>query len=241
MLGDPPSAYVHVLHIGKTGGTAVREALCEHTELPACRVYLHWHDTRLRDVPVGDGVVFFLRDPVQRFVSGFYSRQRQGEPRFSAPWSDDERSAFETFGSPEALASALGSADVAIRERAVHAMQSIQHVQASYWNWFESEAYFESRMSDLWFIGFQETLDADFERLKARLGAPAHLSLPTDEVRAHRNPSNLPRTLSAAATAQLERWYARDVELVKRCRQLVDDHLLPAAHPESDVRAHRST
>jgi hypothetical protein len=53
---------VHLLHIGKTGGSALKSSLGWRRVTPSCFVVAHVHAFRLRDVPPGDGVVFFLRD-----------------------------------------------------------------------------------------------------------------------------------------------------------------------------------
>ena len=76
---------VHFLHIRKTGGTAVKHALKSHLRTRRYLIFLHKHNVKLKDVPVGDKVFFFLRDPVSRFVSGFYSKQRRGRPSLFLP------------------------------------------------------------------------------------------------------------------------------------------------------------
>ena len=68
---------VHILHIRKTGGSAVKESLGPYTMTDKFRIKLHGHSFTLKDVPKGEKVVFFLRDPFTRFVSGFYSRKRK--------------------------------------------------------------------------------------------------------------------------------------------------------------------
>ena len=83
---------VHFLHIGKTGGTAVKYALKRNLVNKEYMIYLHGHEFKLRDVQKGAKAFFFLRDPVDRFVSGFYSRRRQGQPRIFSPWSQARRS-----------------------------------------------------------------------------------------------------------------------------------------------------
>ena len=80
----------HFLHIGKTGGTAIIDVLRQYAQASPYFVYHHPHYVRLIDIPKGEKVFFFLRDPITRFVSGFYSRQRQGKPRHNLPWSVDE-------------------------------------------------------------------------------------------------------------------------------------------------------
>ena len=211
---------VHYLHIGKTGGSAVKFALKDHTINRRFAVYLHSHGFKLPDVPKGDGVIFFLRDPVNRFVSGFNSRRRQGQPRVFLPWSPDEKVAFETFGTPNQLGRALSSDDAGRRKAAERAMRSIGHVRTSYWDWLIDEEYLRSRMSDILLIGFQERLAEDFEHLKVALQIPEVVRLPQDDVRAHRNPETLDTRLDDGVVAKLKQWYRRDYELIDFCREL---------------------
>jgi hypothetical protein len=98
-------------------------------------------------------------------------------------------------------------------------MKSIRHIRSSYWEWFGDEGYFASRTADILFVGRQETLSQDFEHLKTVLELPASLSLPTDEVQAHRNPTNLNKKLSETAVANLQEWYARDYEFLALCQK----------------------
>ena len=214
--GDKP--WLYVLHIGKTGGTAVKHALAGCTETRNFRIHLCSHAETLRDVPVGSKVVFFVRDPLTRFVSGFYSRFRQGRPRYFFPWSEAEERAFREFATPGELAEALSSSDADTRERAAQAMRGIQHVSSSYWDWFEDAAYFRQREADIFFVGFQEQLNRDFVELRDRLGLDSAVALPADEVQAHRNPRNLDYGLSETARENLKQWYARDYEFLRLCR-----------------------
>ena len=209
---------IHVLHIGKTGGTALREALGPHCRTARFAIEFHGHQVKLRDVPPHDLFMFFVRDPISRFASGFRSRQRQGRPRFFYPWSEAERVAFREFGTPNELARALDDPDEARRAAAEAAMHAIHHVRSFYWDWFESEAYFRSRLDGLFFVGFQETLSADFEAIRRKLGFSADVTLPTDDLRAHRTPPTDDVELDEVSRGILRRWYARDFEFVRLCR-----------------------
>jgi hypothetical protein len=217
---------VHFLHIGKTGGTAVKYAVRHYATGSHYKLFLHPHGVTLKDVPQGDAVVFFLRDPISRFVSGFYSRQRQGRPRYFTQWSPEEQTAFEEFSTPEQLAAALDSTDPVKKGRAESAMRSIEHVRDSFWRWFESESYFRSRLSDVFFVGSQECLAEDFSILKSRLGLPDTAVLPDDDVIAHRNPGDLDRTLGDEAIASLERWYEDDYQFMQLCKELIAEENL---------------
>jgi len=213
---------VHLLHIGKTGGSAVKVALEPQLVTERYAVALHPHHTVLRDIRPGDGVIFFLRDPLTRYVSGFYSRQRKGQPRSFSEWTPQEKEAFEHFSTPNELALALSSGDADRCRRAKTALQSIRHVRDSYWKWFESEAYFRSRLSDVCFIGHQESLSADFETLKRMLGLPEAAALPSDPVRAHKNPEKLDYRLDEAAVKNLQHWYRDEWKFIELCRSLIE-------------------
>lgn len=202
---------VHFLHIGKTGGNAVREALAPAIADGA--VTWHGHATNLADIPRGERVAFFVRDPVTRFISGFNSRLRKGQPRNLSEWSLDERTSFERYRTPNTLAEALASGEPATRDGAEQAMLSISHVSKRLTDFLTSKAYVEARRDDIAFVGAQETLAADFERLKRVLKLPQSISLPADAVVAHRTPEGFSRTLSPTGRAAIEAWYDRDIAL----------------------------
>lgn len=213
---------VHFLHIGKTGGTAIKYALKPFLINDRFVIHLHPHTFTLRNVPEGERALFFLRDPVTRFVSAFYSRQRQGQPRIFMPWTPDEKVAFSHFDTPNKLAIALSAEDENERAKAVAAMKSIGHIRMHYWDWFDSEQYLMSRVADIMFIGFQESLVEDFQRLKAALGIPEAAALPADDVQSHRNPSHLDKSLQEQAVENLKQWYQQDYQLIAVCQGLVD-------------------
>ena len=214
----PPRADVHLLHIGKTGGTAVRHVL--EPWLSACPwLHLHRHPTRLADVPAGESVVFFLRDPLDRFVSGFNSRLRKGRPRYDAEWSPEEATAFAAFPTPDALASALSDPDDAVRARAVAAMRGIRHVRSGYWHWLGSPGLLASRADDVLFIGTQEHLADDAAALGRLLGLDL-APLPDDPVDAHRTPAGVETALGTTARDNLRAWHARDYRAIRACARI---------------------
>ncbi len=216
--------FVHFVHIGKTGGLAIKYALHQYSADSRYVIHLHPHNVRLRDVPKGESVVFFLRDPISRFISGFYSRQRQGLPRGFNRWSPDEKNAFKEFSTPNQLAIAISSTDDEEKRKAQLAMKSIQHVRDSYGKWFESEDYFRLRLSDFFFIGFQESLVEDFDILKSKLGLPENAELPNDDILAHRNPTGLDKTLTNEAIENLKKWYKDDFKFIALYEEVIREH-----------------
>jgi hypothetical protein len=215
----PDPRRVHFLHIGKTGGTAIRESLRHLDTSQDCKLVFHSHGTSIADVPSGEKVVFFLRDPISRFISGFYSRKRKGKPRHHAEWSKVERRVFEAFETPNELAIALLDSESSNRSVALEAMNHIRHLW-HYNEWLVSTAYLESRSNDIMFVGFQESLDRDFEKLKAILNLDDEILLPTDQVGAHKSPPGLDKSLDDKARLNLKKWYEEDYEFFSYCKSL---------------------
>ena len=179
---------------------------------------MHRHNVLLSDISLGDRVFFSVRAPLDRFVSGFNSRRRQGRPRYDIPWSAAEERAFTTFTSPDALGRALSSNDPEELRAAREAMMSIGQVRYSYWRWFLDADYFVQRSSDFLLVLDFSELDASFQRLCRLLEVDA--VLPRDDLAAHRNPADAPRHLSSDAAANLTKWYAADLTFVELCGQL---------------------
>lgn len=202
---------IHLLHVGKTGGTAVKHALESLEESPLAT---HKHSFTLAHTPPGVRVAAFVRDPVDRFVSAFNSRKRKGRPRHDSRWSEYETAAFGSFSSADGLALALSAGDPRERRAAEDAMRAIYHVRCSLWEWFGGPAKLRSRANDLWFVGRQESLDRDFGILCRSVGLEG-LRLPSDEYASHRTPAGMATSLSEGARANLRRWYRRDYECIE--------------------------
>jgi hypothetical protein len=212
----------HFLHIGKTAGTAVKVALKESQGSASFRVVVHRHKVGLADIPRGDHYFFCVRDPIDRYVSGFLSRQRQGEPRYHLAWSEGEADAFARFHSPDALAVSLGAGGADQRD-AEEAMCSIRHVRSSYWDWFDDPDYFRRRADRILWVGHQESLN--LLPLAAALNLES-LELPTDSRRANRSLWTKPE-LSEVGRRNLRQWYAKDYAFLELCHKLQPEGVSP--------------
>lgn len=210
---------VHLLHIGKTGGSAIKSSVGWRRATPTSLFVAHVHAFQLEHVPAGDSLVFFLRDPLKRFVSGFYGRQRKDQPRLFYEWSEAERRAFQRFATPNELALALAGDDPVDRLAAEEAMHGIHHVNNHFLDWFGSESALLARREDVLLVGRTENLDADFERLKTRLDLPPDLRLLRDPISSHSNPAGIDRRLVPEAEAILRDWYRDDYAFIAFCER----------------------
>lgn len=213
-FNSKPKSYF--IHVGKTGGSAIVFALKGHTKAHVYNLKFNGHKTKLTDIPVGEKLFFCVRDPIDRFVSGFYSRQRQGRPKYNSPWRKEEKIAFETFKTPNELALALSSDNESYKSQAEFAMNSIAHVKNSYWDWFINETCLKKRIPDILFVCHQNNLKEDFITLKNILGIPDQVELPgKSSVAAHANPEGLDRTMTDKAKLNLKSWYAADYSFLE--------------------------
>jgi hypothetical protein len=208
---------VHFVHIGKTGGTSIKGALRAAKRAGACPdVQLNKHTFTMKDLADGDTCFFAVRDPVARYVSGFYSRLRQGQPRYDRPWSADEAVAFGHYSTPRELANALAARTPESR----HAMESITHLRRPLRYWLGKPGQLRERSGSIVYIARQETLSDDWARLRTLLAVPDGIGLPDDSRKAHRRPSTDDNGLDDVGRAAVEAWYAEDYELLAICDEL---------------------
>jgi Sulfotransferase family len=214
---------VHFIHVGKSGGTALRHGVLAVRELrggdtlesPWGEVYAHrGHRRRLSDTPEGDVVVFSLRDPITRFVSGFYSRLNKGAPRHFREWSEEERQSFEWFQTPVELADALAVPRGELHDRAAFAMRNIRQLKRRLTHWTGKPNYFRQNTDKVLYIARQETLDEDWEKLKELLGFPPEIMLPRDDIAAHRTSYPRDVAISERGRLALRQWYSEDFKVL---------------------------
>lgn len=204
---------IHFMHVGKTGGTALKAVLKRANRQGHVTFILHPHYVGSEAAGPKDRILVVLRDPISRFRSAFYSRKRKGQPRRFSEWSRLEAPAFARFDHANDLAEALSSPDAETRAAAGIAMLAIEHVRSSYLDWLtvEDVTHHRDRVVAL----DQTALAAEFSAFTASLGLPEDLKLPQDDTSAHRNSYDDVPALSDTARANLRAWYARDYALLE--------------------------
>ena len=133
---------VYFLHIGKTGGTALGKAFRALNREQSEYYFLALpHSSDLSQVPHGARYFFSVRDPLERFVSGFNSRKRHGGPGGRSPWTEAEAQAFSRFHSAHDLAQSLDPNHERFRD-ALAAVQAIPHLYTMQYQYFSGEGDF---------------------------------------------------------------------------------------------------
>ncbi|MEC9343032.1 MAG: sulfotransferase family 2 domain-containing protein [Pseudomonadota bacterium] len=219
--GDSTS--VHFLHIGKSGGTAIKRRLRDvNRDARRIAVIAHQHKISLADLPRNAPYFFSVREPVSRFRSAFYSRKRKGQPTAFRDWSPVEAVTFDRFPHANDLAESLFE-DGDTGRAAFIAMKSMVHVRKHQHMWFPDRSIPLDTRPPICVLR-QEHLDDDFEDLKRLLRLPAEMKLDKDPAKAHRNDYRQATPLSDKAVANLKAWYAIDVQFYKLVDAWVREH-----------------
>jgi hypothetical protein len=218
-----PGETVHFLHIAKTGGTAIKAALqptefLGHVGTPTHCLFLRDHRIFLADIPAGQKVIFGVRDPARRFVSGFYSRMRGGKKGRNTK-DMAERAVFDLYKTPRDLARDLSHEDPKRRAAAEHAVNTILHTRVHLSDWLGSPEQLARRAGDVLYVYRQETLETDFAELKQRLSL-GDVRLPADDVTAHKLHGGWDTSLDDLARENLRRWYDDDYRIIAKCEEL---------------------
>lgn len=217
-MADPTPHRVHFLHISKCAGTQVAAVTAAVAPVILC----HPHNVALRDLPAEQPWFFSIRNPVTRFVSGFYSRKRKGQPRYLVEWRLAEAQAFAAFEHANDLAEALFAPGPRGRA-AFGAVHAIGHTARRQCDAFIGCGDFLTTRPPAWIIR-QEQFGADMRRLLERIGLPqgnGPLPLAQDARGAHRNDYADVPALSDLAVENLSRWYASDQHLYALCDEWI--------------------
>lgn len=131
------------IHIGKTAGTTIKDILRLNPGF-ADVVRYNNHKVKPSEVPESLKLFFCVRDPVARFVSGFYHRKgklhRHRQESHDNQWSRAEKSALDAYTDVNDLVRDMASSQFWVRNRAMGRVDSIMHLgpghYGSYWDWF---------------------------------------------------------------------------------------------------------
>ena len=199
------------LHIGKTGGSALRAGL---RQVKSNTSFLNHSVTlshALRSFPRSQ-IGFVVRDPVSRTTSGFYSRLRKGAPRYHNEWTYAERVIFTRWPTMDTLGESMQAGD----PEALEAASSITHVRKGLAHYLGDVDLLQSASDRIGFVGHQETLNSDVQWLSRELGVD--IAMPSDDNAAHRSPDGQTnKRLSADAEAAVRAYHAADFPIYDWC------------------------
>ena len=213
-----------LLHIGKTGGSYLRSILRHNRKHWGRPLQLLRHSATLTNTLDTFGedrqLAFTFRHPTERFVSAFYSRQRQGRPTYQFNWSAEEAIAFLWFDSAEKLALALEAEEEAQRSAAHFAFNAIDHLQSNLAHHLTSPDALQMSKDQIVACADLNDLDAVLPDFLARLGL-TRFDMPMHPKR-HAAPAPLPM-LSPKAEAALRRYWDLEYQIYDTAREIAEE------------------
>lgn len=221
MSSEPP---ICVLHIGKTGGSFLRSIIRHNRPRWTRKLRFNSHEATRESTLSRFGpereFAFVIRDPVERFVSAFYSRRREGRPTYNSDWSTREAVAFQWFEEAEDLARALDGTDQRLFSAARFAMRNIQHLARDHrFHLGDALGLLGERNQVAMCIELTD-LTARLPEVMARLGIP-DFEMPSDP-NCHEDLTPRP-DLSREAAAALRSYWSEEFEIYDVARSLVTE------------------
>jgi hypothetical protein len=163
------------LHIPKTGGSGIRELgrKAVRAGLPFPVGFSHgWTLAEIRRRFPQMRLAFILRDPLERAISGFNSRLRQGRPTYKSLWKPAEAAAFAHFPEVERWLDALLADDDLSLSACAYARRHVTHLRWNYRYYFKNPEAVAEHADHLVLIGRIERTDDFIEALLAEAGIP---------------------------------------------------------------------
>ena len=129
------------LHIPKTGGSSFFDFISANKKIfekvPTPLFHTWTAQLALEYLPKSK-LIFFIRDPLERVVSGYQSRSRMGLPKYHVPWRPEEATAFALFPTVYDFINGLKSRDERDIAATKFAMDNIMAIRWNYKHYFNS-------------------------------------------------------------------------------------------------------
>lgn len=203
---------IHFIHIGRTGGSVLRDALLK-INLTQKKYFfcVYGHDFQAFNLKKKDKYIIIFRDPLKRFVSSFYSRKFKNISSYTkTKLPKEEENILNTFQHANDLAESLCSNDENVKKKAIQAISTLKNVKDKYIHYINLK--FMKKHPPL-FIFKTESLEDDFSKFIKFLDIKTDISLSKDKNIMKKNDyKNIPN-LSNLSVSNLTKWYKDDILL----------------------------
>ncbi len=196
------------MHIPKTGGSGIRDLSLKLVErgqpFPCC--FPHgWTLAAIAKRYPRMRVTLILRDPLERTISGFNSRLRQGRPTYKSLWKPAEAIAFAHFPDVRRYLDALLADDDWSLSACAYANRHVRHLHWNYRYYFRNPEAVRANADRIALVGHIEQADAFVDALLAEAGIPAASAAGLYGSRRHEAQIGLRRCSPATARATSRR------------------------------------
>ena len=173
------SAATAFLHIPKTGGSAIGNylnTLSNQGHVTPLKFSHAWTLGAIASRFPDTMVSFMLRDPLERTVSAFNSRLRQGRPRHNNNWRHGEAISFSMFPGVEEFLRACTRDDDYSISAVTFAFKNITHLYHGYAFYFESPEFVRNNAHRLGPIGDLDNSLEYWKELSRVCGVPEEVA-----------------------------------------------------------------
>jgi len=213
---------LHFIHPGRTGGTNIRNYLTRLNNYQKKYYFnCYGHLFKFHHLGKNNKYLFTIRDPIDRFVSGFNVRKNLAQfenttdPKKITKYkiSVKEHESFKNFSSANHLAENIYSNDLAKQSKAIIAMNNIKHIKDTYISFLNKEDITKNKP---FFVIETEKLEEDFFKLCDKLKLEKiDLSLNNISKNFRKSKVSDDKKLSDLAISNLRRWYKKDFDFYK--------------------------
>ena len=210
-----------LLHPGKTGGTYLKSVIRHNKANWTRPIKLLSHRASVSSTAQDFGqdrkLAFTYRDPIDRFVSAFQSRRRQGRPTYNRMWSPAEATSFLYFNTANEMAEALDSPDERLKSAAYFAFNSIMHIRTNYAFHFEALKTLADEVPNIVACIDVARFDSDLPRFLFQLGVSDYEIPENADIHANPDPSE---PLSQRALHNLRTFWAMEFEFFSAFKEI---------------------
>jgi hypothetical protein len=144
------------LHIPKTGGTSLisfgQQLVDKGHPFPVSFGH-SWRIHEIRSYFPKIKLTLMLRDPLERMVSGYNSRLRQGRPSYNSMWTPAEAAVMAMLPSSRHLLDAMLSEDQFSISAVAYARKKVSHLRWNYCFYFKNPEFVRKNASLFQLVG----------------------------------------------------------------------------------------
>ncbi len=167
------------LHIPKSGGTSVDTLGKKLVRMGYAFPVSFGHSWKVEEickVYPKIKIAMILRDPLERAISGFHSRLRQGRPTYNIIWTPAEATAMAILPSSKHLLNAMLSEDDFSISAVAYAFKNISHLYWNYCHYFNNPEYVRKNRPLFNIVGHIDHLDKFVSDLGSLCNVSHHLA-----------------------------------------------------------------
>lgn len=207
-LEGPPHV---VFHIPKVGGSAYMNAsnvMAKDGHIMPLMLAHAWNLRMVKKALPDLKVCALIRDPLERTVSGFNSRWRQGRPTRNSFWRPEEAISFSIYRDVRAFLDALISEDEFDLSATKFALANIHHLSHGFSFYFGNVRFIEKNKDNIAYIAHVNDSLELWKILGAQTGVPEEV-IEQNFVRAHVSPVSTKSILDEYSAGDIEKMKSR--------------------------------